>query len=485
MNTFLIYPNQLFKNIQNLQNKSSLIIKHPKFFSELNFNKKKIILLESSINEYKNYLNNKNIKVEILDLSKEKNPEAKIVKELKSKQVFIYNLIDTQLQNKLKKELSKNKIDLEILDSQAFYCNEERIENIFNENKFFLTSFYIKQRKEFNILVENEKPIGGKWTFDKDNRQKLTNLDLIPDHYYIPQETSYTKKAIKEVEKNYKNNLGNTKKFFYPTSFYQAEKLLDDFLENRLKLFGTYQDAILKNQSFVFHSILSSSINIGLLTPEYVINKTLDFAKKHKTPINSLEGFIRQILGWREYVRAVYVKIGEKQFESNYFENNYEIPKAFWNAQTGIEPIDNTIKKSFDTAYAHHIERLMILGNFMLLCEFNPKEVYNWFMEVFIDSYEWVMIPNAMGMSQFADGGLITTKPYISSSNYILGMSDYKKGNWSKIWDSLFWRFVYKKRKKIEEVGRSNILIYQLNKKKKSELKNIVKIADTFLESMY
>jgi deoxyribodipyrimidine photolyase-related protein len=217
-------------------------------------------------------------------------------------------------------------------------------------------------------------------------------------------------------------------------------------------------------------------LNVGLLTPQYIIDEALLYASNHEIPLNSLEGFMRQIVGWREFIRAVYELKGNEERTKNYWGFTRKIPDSFWNGTTGIEPIDSTIKKVLETGYCHHIERLMVLGNFMLLCEFDPDEVYRWFMELFIDAYDWVMVPNVYGMSQFADGGLMATKPYISGSNYVMKMSDYKKGAWQTIWDGLFWRFMHTHRTFFLQNPRLGMLVRTFDKmsdeKKNLHLKN-------------
>ena len=236
---------------------------------------------------------------------------------------------------------------------------------------------------------------------------------------------------------------GNVIPFFWPVTFGDANRLFEDFLVNRLAFFGRYEDAIHRNEPVLFHSVLSPLLNIGLLTPENVVAATLAYAKDHEVPIESLEGFIRQIIGWREFIRAVYLLAGKKEQASNILKQTHPVPHCFWDASTGIEPVDTTIRRVLATAYCHHIERLMVLGNIMLLAGFHPGRVYDWFFELFIDAYDWVMVPNVYGMSQFADGGMMSSKPYISGSRYILKMSDYQKGPWGELWDALYWRFLY------------------------------------------
>ena len=205
-------------------------------------------------------------------------------------------------------------------------------------------------------------------------------------------------------------------------------------------------------------------LNVGLLTPIEILDQAVAYANKNKIPLNSCEGFIRQILGWREFIRGVYQTKGTQERTTNFWKLKRKIPKSFWNGTTGIAPIDITIKKVLATGYCHHIERLMVLGNFMLLCEFDPDEVYRWFMELFIDAYDWVMVPNIYGMSQFADGGLMATKPYISGSNYLMKMSDYEKGDWQFIWDGLFWRFMHVHRDFFLKNPRLGMLIKTFDK---------------------
>jgi deoxyribodipyrimidine photolyase-related protein len=225
-------------------------------------------------------------------------------------------------------------------------------------------------------------------------------------------------------------------------------------------------------------------LNIGLLTPQEIVDAAIRVGAKKNIPLNSLEGFIRQIVGWREFIRLVYEREGTKQRTTNYWQFKRKIPKTFWTGDTGIAPIDSTIKKILKTGYAHHIERLMVLGNFMLLCEFDPDEVHKWFMEMFIDAYDWVMVPNVYGMTQFADGGLMTTKPYISGSNYLMKMSDYEKGTWQPIWDGLFWRFMHVHRSFFLQNPRIGMLVKTFDKMSEEKRNAHLHAADNYLQSL-
>jgi deoxyribodipyrimidine photolyase-related protein len=215
-----------------------------------------------------------------------------------------------------------------------------------------------------------------------------------------------------------------------------------------------------------------------------VIKQTLEFAEKNDIPINSTEGFVRQIIGWREFIRGIYNVKGSEERTKNFWGFSRKIPASFYTGSTGIEPIDDAIKKVLNTGYAHHIERLMVLGNFMVLCEFDPDDVYQWFMELFIDSYDWVMVPNVYGMSLYADGGLMSTKPYISSSNYIMKMSNYKKGDWQATWDGLFWAFMDKHRNFFLKNPRLGMLIRTFDKMNQDKKESHFRNAEEFIKQL-
>ena len=239
---------------------------------------------------------------------------------------------------------------------------------------------------------------------------------------------------------------------------------------------------MVQKESFLNHSIISPLLNSGLITPSEIVKKTLKF--KDRYPLNSLEGFLRQIIGWREFIRGVYLVKGTQERTTNFFKFKRKIPVSFYNATTGILPVDITIKKVQKTAYNHHIERLMVLGNFMMLCEFDPDEIYRWFMEHYIDAYDWVMVPNVYGMSQFADGGLMSTKPYISSSNYLKKMSDFPKGDWQQTWDALYWRFIDLQRDVFNKNIRMKFMVTMLDKMPDEKRLNHFKIANEYLDSL-
>ena len=484
---FLIFPNQLFVAASNEAKEVSVyLIEDDLFFGQYPFHKKKLILHRASMQAYfQTHLSQRD---HAYYLACSEVPDMKaLAKRLKKdgiESVRYYDLVDDWLSRRLHRALEENNISYTAIDSPGFLCTRKLLSSYFkNKKKYLLHHFYVGERKRLHLLIENDEPLGGQWSLDQENRKKIPK-DEKPAEIHWPKTNRLISEAESYVDQFFSNNYGESKSFKYPITREQALCFFDDFLKHRFEKFGVYQDAIQKDESFLFHSLLTPALNIGLVTPDEIIERTLAFAKLKNIPLNSLEGFVRQIVGWREFIRGVYTFSGRKQRTRNAWKHTRKIPKSFWEGTTGIDPIDCVIKRVLESAYAHHIERLMILGNFMLLCEFDPDEVYLWFMELFIDAYDWVMVPNVYGMSQFADGGLMATKPYISSSNYILKMSNFKKGSWCDIWDGLFWRFIEKHRDFFENNPRLSMMTRQLDKMDADKKKHLNTCAEKFLKTI-
>jgi len=392
---------------------------------------------------------------------------------------------DAALADEFKALAKQLSCPLEVLESPQFMCESDAARASFKGRKrLSMAHFYRAQRRRFGILMDEDKPVGGKWSFDDENRRAL------PQDVKVPRRpkagfSEYVREAAAYVERHFPDNPGSTEGFFYPVRTGEARRWLKRFLDRRLALFGPYEDAISTDRPFLFHSLLSPLLNTGLLTPADVIVRTLKFSEGRTVPLNSLEGFIRQIIGWREFIRVAYLLIGREQRASNFWRCRNMLPASFYTAKTAMEPVDVVIRRVLDNAFAHHIERLMILGNFMLLCEIHPDEVYRWFMEMFIDGYDWVMTPNVYGMSQYADGGRVTTKPYISSSNYVRKMSDFPHGAWCDVWDALFWRFIHKHRKVILKNPRMSVMARQVDRMAHATLKSHIHLAECYLATLF
>mgnify|MGYP003329444939 FL=1 len=486
----IIFPHQLFAQHPALVKKDTVyLIEEELFFKQYNFHKQKLVLHRASMKSYQNYLIQKGFKVEYIDCP-QKNSDSKILiqslKKLGIKEIKIVEVVDNWLMKKLVAACKKESVELKVFDSPNFFNTTQSVAEFFNKKKtYFQTDFYTWHRKQRQVLIDsNGKPQGGKWTYDAENRSKFPKNEKVPK-LTLPSENKYIQEAKKYVDKNFPTNYGNVNgPHFFVTNFKDANSWLDEFLHQRFEKFGIYEDAIVSKEFVLHHSVLSPMLNIGLLSPTQIVEKALQVGKQKNIPLNSLEGFIRQIMGWREFIKIVYEREGSKQRTTNYWKFTRKIPANFWKGTTGIPPIDITIQKILKTGYCHHIERLMVLGNFMILCEFDPDEVYRWFMEMFIDAYDWVMVPNVYGMTQFADGGLMTTKPYISGSNYLMKMSDYEKGDWQPIWDGLFWRFMHTHRSFFLKNPRLGMLVGTFDKMSSEKKSLHLKNANTYLKSL-
>jgi deoxyribodipyrimidine photolyase-related protein len=360
-----------------------------------------------------------------------------------------------------------------VLPSPMFLTSREEFkEYLASTKKPFMKTFYERRRKQLSILVNKDgSPVGGQWSFDADNRERLDPRIIIPT-LPRPAPSPHVAAVSDVVDKLFPDHPGRSSDFWLPVTTDGANVWLKDFLENRLHNFGRFEDAITPDHFALFHSVLSPVMNLGLLTPGQVVESTLAFTKSSKVPFNSLEGFIRQVIGWREFVRGIY----------NFFAHKLRLGPAWYQAETGLPPLDDALRKSLQFGWAHHIERLMIISCVMLLSGVAPSEAYRWFMEMYVDSSDWVMVPNVMGMGQFSDGGIFATKPYVCGSNYILKMSSYKKGPWCDIWDGLYWKFVAEKSPFLTRNPRLSMMVASWKKMPVTRQKLLLKAADSFIE---
>ncbi|MCU0447065.1 MAG: cryptochrome/photolyase family protein [Microscillaceae bacterium] len=484
---FLIFPHQLFENIEPIQaGQPVYLIEEYLFFSQYKFHKQKLVLHRASMKYYEHYLGTQNVSVRYIEAISPLHDVRKLIAQLATdgiKEINYYEVCDNWLEKRITQTCTQFGIKTIVKPSPLFINTLAEIAEYFvGRSRYFQTDFYIQQRKKLNILLDQaKKPLGGKWSFDAENRLKYPK-DKTPPQTIFPQPNTFYQAAVSYVQAHYADNYGSiSNDFTYPSTHQASQAWLKAFLEQRFAEFGAYEDAIVAEANVLHHSLLTPMLNIGLLTPWQVIETTLDFADEQQISLNTLEGFIRQIIGWREFIRGVYVYEGVRERKTNFWQFTKKIPSAFYDATTGIEPIDATIRKVLATGYCHHIERLMLLGNFMLLNEFAPDAVYQWFMELFIDAYDWVMVPNVYGMSQFADGGLMATKPYISGSSYVLKMSNYPKGKWCEEWDALFWHFMNKQRGFFTGNPRLGMLIKTYDKMSAEKKQQIAQIASQAL----
>ena len=479
----LIFPNQLIEN-NELINKADKIylIEDEIFFTKYKYHKMKLIFHRASMKYYYDYIYN-NYKKNIYYIEYYKN-----YKNILNDDIIMYDTLDINLNNKLKK-LAKKKII--IYDSPLFLESiddlyEYKINNV-KDNKYYHDNFYKWQRKRLNILMNKDKPLYDKWSFDKDNRNKYDKDYNVNENIKI-NNNDYVKEAIIYIEKHFKLNFGDTDNFIYPITYEENKKHFNNFIKNKIDSYGKYQDGVSKDILFGSHSMLSMSLNTGLIDIKYVVNKILKYFEEHKDKkkiINSIEGILRQIIGWRSFVRLIYIYHYKDLIKMNNLNHNNKINKSWYNATTNIEPIDYMINKVKKYAYLHHIERLMYMGNIFLLCKMKPIDVYKWFMICFIDSYDWVMIANVYCMSQYANDNnkiQMMSRPYFSSYNYILKMSNFKKDEWCNIWESLYYNFINDNINLLKNNYSTAIMVKHWKNKSKDEQKKIINTALNYLK---
>lgn len=498
----LIFPTQLFEDLQPILGKSKRIyylIEEPLFFSDKerveNFNGLKLIMHRASMKIYEDYLKSKGLDVQYIDYHDQDRFHTGIIS---STEVIYYDVVDHLLQSRLDNLFKDYNKKATMLPTQSFICDLHELDEFIagrskNKRKYFQTDFYRWQRKRLNILIDDDGDFeGGKLSFDQQNRESAPNEGFPKIKYHTTQKNKYIEEAQKYVSETFPDHYGNVDNFSHISfSTADARAKLKVFLENRLFNFGNYEDSIDTQNPFIYHSILSAALNIGIITPMEVVDEAVDYYYSHPETIgiNDIEGFVRQIVGWREYYRMVYIHLYDDMVGSNLLEHNREITDIWYSGNTGILPVDDNIHIAFEYGYLHHIIRLMVVGQFMLLSEIHPKDMYKWFMEFAIDSYDWVMVPNVYGMVGYNDGGKTTTKPYISTANYIFKMSNYKrvkgdKKSWDYIWRCMYYRFIHKNMEALNNNPRTRRMVWQMNNMKPTELKVLLDDAEEYLSKL-
>ncbi|WP_425049484.1 cryptochrome/photolyase family protein [Psychromarinibacter sp. S121] len=375
-------------------------------------------------------------------------------------------------------------------EDRRFICTHAEFEQWAEGRKALrMEYFYREMRRKTGLLMEGDKPAGGAWNFDKENRKPPPDgIDSAPMQF-TPDET--VEDALDLVDAKFNRNFGALRPFWFATDRGQARRALAHFVKHALPRFGDFQDAMLRDEKFLYHAVISVYLNAGLLDPMEVCRAAEDAWKAGDVPINAAEGFIRQIIGWREYVRGIYFLEGEDYPRRNALNHQRKLPDFYWSAETDMACVAHAVAQTRDEAYAHHIQRLMITGNFALLAGVNPHEVHEWYLEVYADAYEWVEAPNTVGMSQFADGGLLGSKPYVSSGSYIDRMSDYCKSCRYKVKDRtgpdacpfnlLYWQFLDRHRDRFEGNHRMGNMYRTWDRMDEDHRKTVLTEAEGFL----
>lgn len=472
-----------------------------------NYSKNKLVLIFSAMRHFRDELIGKGYAVDYYEIPEDKNPAHKDfidafqlhLKKYQTDEILFMKDADAGMNKYAVSVFEKLKVKYKLLENNLFLTDLNEFRKwADSQKKLLMENHYRRMRKRFNILIdENGNPEGGEWNYDKENRlpfkgKHRAGINISEPINYDPDEI--TKTVVKMVEYHFKEGSGNTGKFKLPVTSKDTIEYLKDFAKHRLVYFGKFEDAMVDDERILFHSLLSPLINIGLISPMEVVNIIMDAYKKGYAPLNSVEGFLRQIIGWREYIYGIYHYSFTDFSGMNYFNSQNKLPEFLWTGETNTYCMSKVIKDAVETGYSHHIPRLMVLSNFFTLAEINPKYVLKWFMDIYIDAYEWVMIPNIFGMGMFADGGSISTKPYIASSNYIDKMSDYcgkciynknlKTGEKACPYNYLYWNFLEKHRDKLKSNQRMFMIYNLLDKKSPEEMSEIRKSSDKFIEGL-
>jgi deoxyribodipyrimidine photolyase-related protein len=454
-NITLILGDQLFKNHPAFEIKTDYaLIESKDFNSDYKYHKSRLYHCFVAMREYIDYLHSLDKSVHYFWADMQYTLSMMFDKlagiEYEYTDVYIAEVDDKGFKKLIIDLCATYKLKLHWLPSPKFLNNHTNWLEYKKQypKRLFMNDFYIMQRKRLGLYVDKaNNSTFGKWSLDEDNRNKIPKTETVKSRLEF-YESHHTLEVAKVIDKYFGDNPCGYDKLYFPVNHKQAFDHLEQFGSEYFTNFGRYEDAISNRDPFLFHSTISPLLNNGLLTPQEVIDWVLE---QKNIPDNSVEGFIRQIIGWREWVNQLYWNVYEEDISKyNFFEHHKPLPDYFWDQKKLVEikdntPLYNALNNVFDYAYCHHIERLMVISNWMVLNEYDPKECYNWFMTMFIDSYNWVMVANVMGMGLFADGGIFATKPYVSGGNYLKKMSDYTDHkNWEPLWTDLFWKFLMK-----------------------------------------
>jgi deoxyribodipyrimidine photolyase-related protein len=446
----------------------------------------KIVLFLAAMRSYRDELRAAGYDVHYveLDTSDARSYEEKLADVLQTTNtgsITHFEIEDKPFEQRLIAFAGDRRLGREELPSPMFLCSRADFADFAaGKSRLLMGDFYKQQRRRLSILVNGDgQPVGDRWSFDADNRKKLPR-SVEPPAVASPARTRHVDDLIDLVKREFGTHPGNAEGFRWATTRTDALDLLDDFVARRLAQFGPYEDAMTTRSATVFHSVLSPYLNMGLLTPQDILGKVLEHGDD--VPLQSVEGFVRQVIGWREFIRGIYRQFSERQERENFWSHDRELTDSWYDGSTGIVPLDDTIHTALDMGWTHHIPRLMVAGNLMTLCEVRPDAAHRWFMEMFVDSSEWVMGPNVYGMGLFSDGGVFATKPYICGSNYLRKMSDYPKGDWCDVVDGLYWRFIDKHREFFAGNPRLALMPRALDRLDATRKERIFSAAEAFIE---
>ncbi len=484
----LIYPHQLYSpHPASTKNRLHVLVEDARFFDDhhnkVKFHKQKLVLHRASMKYYeREVLKKQGMQVEYVDFG-----DAARFFELLTKykeegleSIHVVDPTDHVLEAQLRHMCDAHDLGLMIYETPNFLTPKIEVERFFAGQRHYSASeFYINQRKRLRILMGSKgMPAGGSWTFNGDKGR-------LPGRLKIPsikrfRSNAYVEEARRYVESKFSDHPGLVDEFIYPINEDEAKAWFDNFLEKRFADFSAQGRWIVDGERFAFHSLLSAPLNIGLLSPQYILERVDRFIRTHRIPLESIEILVRQIIGSREFTRAAYLSIGERQRAINFFLHNRRLSSMWYGTNSAIFPLDRALAKVMTCAYCSNSERLMVLGNLMLMSEVHPDDVFRWFMTMFIDAYDWSMVPNVYGVSQFADGGLIIKTPQFFPASEVLKISNYDCADWCDTWDGLFWRFVDRHRVLFSRNEVLSKYTHKLGQMTKRDRKDFFAAADAF-----
>ncbi len=503
-NLRVVFSDQLSRGLASLQGYQDgdviFFVETMQEFTHVKHHKKKIILLLSAMRHFAEELKGIGYKINYIKIEDKDNSQlindeiSKAVKKYKISKIIVTHPSEYHMLEMVNSWQQMFNLPLQILDDDRFLCNIEKFKIWASEQKQLRMEFFYRiMRKKYSILMDKDKPIGGKWNYDSENRKFPKGKLDIPKTYSQKNDV-ITEEVIEIVDKLFSSHFGSGKGFNFAVTREGALKSLELFIKQRLPYFGDFQDAMVQGEPWMYHSHISFYLNCGLLTAKECITTAEKAYRDNAAPLNAVEGFIRQILGWREYIRAIYWAKMPGYTEENYFGATRNLPEFYWSADTKMNCIKQCVKQTSEHAYAHHIQRLMVLGNFALLAAIEPKQVNEWFWIVYADAFEWVELPNVSGMVLFADGGYLASKPYAAGGSYINKMSDYcrnceykvaeKTGKKACPFNYLYWDFLVRNRDKLQKNHRIGMMYRTYDKMPEEKKQKIAEDSNSFLKDL-
>jgi deoxyribodipyrimidine photolyase-related protein len=484
----VLYPNQLFPVSVLPDVKTIIMVEEPLFFGTdrefpRKFHKQKLILHRASMRRYvEETLWAAKYEVEYIGLDVLYDSIDILTRAKKFDRLYVIDPMNDTLVSRLLEARRQNSQapELQFLPSTNFYLKEQDIRQFLSHtHKNVFDEFYQWQRERFNVLIgEDYKPIGGSWQLEPNKYEAVPKDQALPS-FQVYGDNAFVTEAVGFTRQNFSDNPGSAD-FIWPTNHQEAAKWLDDFVQQRLDGYAQYQNSLDGQAAWLYHGALGASLNIGLLSPQQAIDAAIERHKKRPVPLESLELFIRHVLGRRELLRGQYLTKQSPLKKSNTFKHQRKLTGAWYTGDLAIPPFDDVAKKVQAHAYIHPAERFMVAGNLMLLAEIHPDEIYRWFSEMLIDAYDWNTLPVVYGQIGFGDGGIFGSPP-ISSSHYILQMSHYQRDVWSDVWDGLFWRFVERHHSALAHYPQTRVMVQRLGRLDPDHRRIIGYRADDFL----